>query len=193
MSGTDPQLGNGYDLISLQADRQKTVKHRGARDSAWGLPASHPPSAGDGDRKSRDLQPPVNREQNAWSVRQRQVREVGVIQRIGVGVVAIGGGATSGKDPWRLDRAVALHARQIAVAMVETGFVRETQVTFVWGPRDQRPSGVTLGTDGRALARALRSESGGHARGARAGTGELAEPGPRGALGAGVRGGGGGP
>ena len=32
--------------------------------------------------------------------------------------VAIGGGALSGKDPWRLDRAGALRARQIAVAMV---------------------------------------------------------------------------
>jgi S-adenosylmethionine synthetase len=65
--------------------------------------------------------------------------------------VPIGGGALSGKDPWRLDRAGALRARQIAVAMVETGFVREAQVTFVWGPRDQRPSGVTLVADGRVL------------------------------------------
>ena len=65
--------------------------------------------------------------------------------------VAIGGGALSGKDPWRLDRAAALRTRQIAVAMVQTGFVREARVTFVWGPRDQRPSGVVLEADGRVL------------------------------------------
>jgi S-adenosylmethionine synthetase len=65
--------------------------------------------------------------------------------------VAIGGGALSGKDPWRLDRAAALRTRQIAVAMVQTGFVREARVTFVWGPRDQRPSGVVLQADGRVL------------------------------------------
>jgi S-adenosylmethionine synthetase len=65
--------------------------------------------------------------------------------------VAIGGGALSGKDPWRLDRAGALRARQIAVAMVETGFVREARVTFAWGHRDRRPSGVLMEADGRAL------------------------------------------
>ena len=63
----------------------------------------------------------------------------------------IGGGALSGKDPWRLDRAGALRARQIAVAMVQTGFVREARVTLAWGSRDQRPSAVLLEADGRAL------------------------------------------
>ena len=65
--------------------------------------------------------------------------------------VGIGGGALSGKDPWRLDRAGALRTRQIAVAMVETGFVSEARVTFAWGPRDQRPSGVVMEADGRVL------------------------------------------
>jgi S-adenosylmethionine synthetase len=65
--------------------------------------------------------------------------------------VAIGGGALSGKDPWRLDRAGALRARQIAVAMVQTGFVHEARVTFAWGHRDQRPSGVVFEADGRVL------------------------------------------
>lgn len=65
--------------------------------------------------------------------------------------VAIGGGALSGKDPWRLDRAGALRARQIAVAMVETGFVRKAHVTFAWAPRDRRPSWVQLVADGRVL------------------------------------------
>ncbi len=45
-----------------------------------------------------------------------------------------------------------LRTRQIAVAMVQPGFVREARVTFVWGPRDQRPSGVVLEADGRVLA-----------------------------------------
>jgi S-adenosylmethionine synthetase len=44
-----------------------------------------------------------------------------------------------------------LRARQIAVAMVETGFVREARVTFAWGPRDRRPSAVLVEADGRAL------------------------------------------
>ena len=44
-----------------------------------------------------------------------------------------------------------MRTRQIAVAMVETGFVREARVTFAWGPRDERPSGVELEADGRVL------------------------------------------
>ena len=65
--------------------------------------------------------------------------------------VGIGGGALSGKDPWRLDRAGALRARQVAVAMVETGFVSEARVTLAWAPRDERPSGVVVEADGRVL------------------------------------------
>lgn len=65
--------------------------------------------------------------------------------------VAIGGGALSGKDAWRLDRAGALRARQIAVEMVRTGFVREARVTFVWAPHDERPSTTVLEADGRVL------------------------------------------
>lgn len=65
--------------------------------------------------------------------------------------VAIGGGALSGKDPWRLDRAGELRTGQIAMALVQTSFVRGARVRFVWGPRDQRPSGVVLQADGRVL------------------------------------------
>ena len=65
--------------------------------------------------------------------------------------VPIGGGALSGKDPWRLDRAGALRARQIALAIVDTGFVRDALVTFIWGPRDRRPSHVEIVADGRTL------------------------------------------
>ena len=39
--------------------------------------------------------------------------------------------------------------------MVQTGFVREARVTFVWGPRDQRPSGVVLEADNRVLDAAI--------------------------------------
>lgn len=65
--------------------------------------------------------------------------------------VAIGGGALSGKDPWRLDRVGAFRARQIALAIVDTGFVRDALVTFAWCPRDRRPSQVSIIVDGRTL------------------------------------------
>jgi S-adenosylmethionine synthetase len=65
--------------------------------------------------------------------------------------VPIGGGALSGKDPWRLDRAGAFRSRQIALAIVDTGFVRDALVTFAWAPRDRRPSHVEIVADGRTL------------------------------------------
>ena len=68
--------------------------------------------------------------------------------------VPIGGGALSGKDPWRLDRAGAFRARQMALAIVETGFVRDALVTFAWGPRDLRPSHVGVVVEGRELCAA---------------------------------------
>ncbi len=68
--------------------------------------------------------------------------------------VPLGGGALSGKDPWRLDRAGTFRARQIALAIVETGFVQDALVTFVWAPRDPRPSHVGILCEGRALPRA---------------------------------------
>jgi S-adenosylmethionine synthetase len=65
--------------------------------------------------------------------------------------VPIGGGALSGKDPWRLDRAGAFRARQVALAIVDTGFVRDALVTLAWCPRDRRPSHVSILVDGRTL------------------------------------------
>jgi S-adenosylmethionine synthetase len=65
--------------------------------------------------------------------------------------VGIGGGALSGKDPWRLDRAGAFRARQIALAIGDTGFVRDALVTFAWAPRDLNPSHVGIVVDGRSL------------------------------------------
>jgi S-adenosylmethionine synthetase len=61
------------------------------------------------------------------------------------------GGALSGKDPWRLDRAGAFRARQVALAIVDTGFVSDALVTFVWAPRDRRPSHIEIVVDGRTL------------------------------------------
>jgi len=68
--------------------------------------------------------------------------------------VPIGGGALSGKDPWRLDRVGAFRARQLALAIVDTGFVRDSLVTFAWAPRDARPSHVEILVNGRALGAA---------------------------------------
>jgi S-adenosylmethionine synthetase len=65
--------------------------------------------------------------------------------------VPIGGGALSGKDPWRLDCAGAFRARQVALAIVDTGFVRDALVTFGWAPRDRRPSHIAIVADGRTL------------------------------------------
>jgi S-adenosylmethionine synthetase len=65
--------------------------------------------------------------------------------------VPIGGGALSGKDPWRLDRVGAFRARQIALAIVDTGFVRDALVTLGWAPRDRRPSHVEIVVDGHTL------------------------------------------
>jgi S-adenosylmethionine synthetase len=67
--------------------------------------------------------------------------------------VPLGGGALSGKDPWRLDRAAAFRARQLALAIVDTGFVQDALVTFAWGPRDRRPSHAEILVDGRVLPR----------------------------------------
>jgi S-adenosylmethionine synthetase len=66
--------------------------------------------------------------------------------------VPIGGGALSGKDPWRLDRVGAFRARQLALAIVDTGFVQDALVTFAWAPRDLRPSHVEIVVDGRMLS-----------------------------------------
>jgi S-adenosylmethionine synthetase len=50
--------------------------------------------------------------------------------------VPIGGGALSGKDFYKVDRAGALHARRIARAIVLTGAAREATVKLIWYPGD---------------------------------------------------------
>jgi S-adenosylmethionine synthetase len=65
--------------------------------------------------------------------------------------VPIGGGAMSGKDPHKIDRAGALRARQIAKAVVQTGLVREALVRMAFLPGDRAPSFVEITADGRVL------------------------------------------
>jgi S-adenosylmethionine synthetase len=72
--------------------------------------------------------------------------------------VAIGGGALSGKDFFKVDRAGALHARRLAKCAVALGFASEVRVELGWFPGDREarllgaygPSDAPL--DLRALA-----------------------------------------
>ena len=50
--------------------------------------------------------------------------------------VPIGGGALSGKDFYKVDRAGALHARRIAKAAVLTGVAKQATVKLIWFPGD---------------------------------------------------------
>lgn len=51
--------------------------------------------------------------------------------------VPIGGGAWSGKDFFKADRAGALHARRVAKALVRLGLAQEATVTLGWFPGDR--------------------------------------------------------
>jgi S-adenosylmethionine synthetase len=66
--------------------------------------------------------------------------------------VSIGGGAWSGKDFFKADRAGGLHARRVAKAVVQLGLALEATVTLVWfpGDREARLIGV-IAEDGRRL------------------------------------------
>jgi S-adenosylmethionine synthetase len=52
--------------------------------------------------------------------------------------VPIGGGAWSGKDFFKADRAGGLHARRVAKAIVQLGLAREARVVLGWFPGDRR-------------------------------------------------------
>lgn len=71
--------------------------------------------------------------------------------------VPIGGGAQSGKDPHKIDRAGALAARALAVARVKEGRA-EARVTLAWAPGDpvDEPCAVegTTPTEARSALRA---------------------------------------
>lgn len=66
--------------------------------------------------------------------------------------VSIGGGAWSGKDFFKADRAGGLHARRLAKLVVQLGLATEAIVTLSWFPGDREarvlhietPSGQTL-------------------------------------------------
>ena len=61
--------------------------------------------------------------------------------------VPIGGGALSGKDFFKVDRAGALHARRVAKAIVLTGAAREALVRVGWFPGDSFAKLLSIETD----------------------------------------------
>lgn len=75
--------------------------------------------------------------------------------------VPIGGGAWSGKDFFKADRAGGLHARRVAKLVVELGLAAEATVTLGWFPGDREarildiatPAGQNVGA--AALARCV--------------------------------------
>jgi len=60
-----------------------------------------------------------------------------VIDAYGPGI-PIGGGALSGKDFFKVDRAGALHARRVAKAVIMTGVAKEALVRVGWFPVQRR-------------------------------------------------------
>jgi S-adenosylmethionine synthetase len=66
--------------------------------------------------------------------------------------VPIGGGALSGKDFFKVDRAGALHARRVAKAVVMTGLADEALVRVGWFPGDTSAQLVSIQTkDGQSI------------------------------------------
>ncbi|MCZ6771252.1 MAG: methionine adenosyltransferase domain-containing protein [Proteobacteria bacterium] len=61
--------------------------------------------------------------------------------------VPIGGGALSGKDFFKADRAGALHARRVAKAVVITGAAREATVKLARFPGDRQAQLLSIETD----------------------------------------------
>jgi S-adenosylmethionine synthetase len=70
--------------------------------------------------------------------------------------VAIGGGAWSGKDFHKADRAGALLARRIAKLMVLAGMTREATVTVNFAPGDRAAQLVNVVADGAGMHAAQR-------------------------------------
>ncbi len=66
--------------------------------------------------------------------------------------VPVGGGALSGKDFFKVDRAGAIHARRIAKAMVMTGAANEALVRLAWFPGDTSARIISIeGSRGETL------------------------------------------
>lgn len=73
--------------------------------------------------------------------------------------VPVGGGAWSGKDFFKADRAGGLHARRMAKAVVRLGLAREARVTLAWFPGDQSARVIGIEDEaGRRLDGAMLSK-----------------------------------
>ena len=67
--------------------------------------------------------------------------------------VPIGGGAWSGKDFFKADRAGGIHARRIAKLAVMTGLCEEALVRLLWFPGDRTPRVLPIEVgSGRAIS-----------------------------------------
>jgi len=67
--------------------------------------------------------------------------------------VPIGGGAWSGKDFFKADRAGGMHARRLAKLIVRLGLATEARVTLHWFPGDREARVLDIATPGeRAVA-----------------------------------------
>ena len=74
--------------------------------------------------------------------------------------IAIGGGAWSGKDFFKADRAGGLHARRLAKAIVRLGLATEATVTLGWFPGDRSARLIRVaGQAGQLLDAALLEKS----------------------------------
>ena len=62
--------------------------------------------------------------------------------------VPIGGGAWSGKDFFKADRAGGMHARRLAKFVVQLGLASEARVTLHWAPGDREASVLNIETPG---------------------------------------------
>lgn len=65
--------------------------------------------------------------------------------------VPIGGGAWSGKDFFKADRAGALHARRVAKMLVRLGLASEATVTLAWHPGDRSARVISIEGWGRCV------------------------------------------
>ena len=70
--------------------------------------------------------------------------------------VPIGGGAWSGKDFFKADRAGALHARRLARFIVQLGLAREATVTLGWAPGDRQATVLDVVAEGGRVLDAAR-------------------------------------
>ncbi len=61
--------------------------------------------------------------------------------------VPIGGGAWSGKDFFKADRAGGIHARRLAKLVVRLGMAEEARVTLGWFPGDRSARVLQIFTD----------------------------------------------